>query len=322
MTIAARPQGLSDVAAGRLDRKTIDANFSRPAPAAQPARGEGRGRPLLFLLRRARASRPARPRSTSRCSSARSPPAIRSARPRRFSTPTSWAACARASARPRRLCEEACVREAAEGKPVRIGLLQRHADRRADGDRQARPSRRAAPTGKRVADRRRGPGGPRLRPRARASPAIEVDDLRGAREARRAQRIRHRRLQDARRFRRQGGRLHPVDRRDRGASTASRSARDVTLDAAAPRLRRGVSRHRPRRDQQARPARRDRTRQRRRRGRLHRRAASGGGPDHAAGRPARRRHRRRHDGDRRRRAVEAARRRERDDRLSARRRST
>ena len=28
MTIAARSQGLSDVAAGRLDRKTIDANFS------------------------------------------------------------------------------------------------------------------------------------------------------------------------------------------------------------------------------------------------------------------------------------------------------
>ena len=25
------------------------------------------------------------------------------------------------------LCEEACVREAAEGKPVRIGLLQRYA---------------------------------------------------------------------------------------------------------------------------------------------------------------------------------------------------
>jgi len=48
------------------------------------------------------------------------------------------------------LCEEACVREHAEGKPVRIGLLQRHA-----GDAQMatgkQPFTRAAPTGKRIA---------------------------------------------------------------------------------------------------------------------------------------------------------------------------
>ena len=35
------------------------------------------------------------------------------------------------------LCEQACVREAAEGKPVRIGLLQRHATDRGDGGGQA-----------------------------------------------------------------------------------------------------------------------------------------------------------------------------------------
>jgi len=48
------------------------------------------------------------------------------------------------------LCEEACVREAAEGKPVRIGLLQRHAvdAQMATGK---TPFSRAAPTGKRVA---------------------------------------------------------------------------------------------------------------------------------------------------------------------------
>ena len=58
-----------------------------------------------------RACRHARPRSTFRCSSARSRPAIRSARPRRFSTRTSWAACAPASARPRRCARRsACAR--------------------------------------------------------------------------------------------------------------------------------------------------------------------------------------------------------------------
>jgi len=48
------------------------------------------------------------------------------------------------------LCEEACVREAAEGKPVRIGELQRYATDTlmADGK---QPFVRAAPTGKRVA---------------------------------------------------------------------------------------------------------------------------------------------------------------------------
>jgi dihydropyrimidine dehydrogenase (NAD+) subunit PreT len=48
------------------------------------------------------------------------------------------------------LCEEACVREAAEGKPVRIGLLQRHATDAAMG--QGRQFyKRAAATGKRIA---------------------------------------------------------------------------------------------------------------------------------------------------------------------------
>ncbi len=56
------------------------------------------------------------------------------------------------------LCEEACVREAAEGKPVRIGLLQRHAvdAQMATGK---TPFTRAAPTGKRVAIVGAGPAG-------------------------------------------------------------------------------------------------------------------------------------------------------------------
>jgi dihydropyrimidine dehydrogenase (NAD+) subunit PreT len=56
------------------------------------------------------------------------------------------------------LCEEACVREAAEGKPVRIGLLQRHAtDALMATGRQ--PFRRGAPTGRRVAVVGGGPAG-------------------------------------------------------------------------------------------------------------------------------------------------------------------
>ncbi len=55
------------------------------------------------------------------------------------------------------LCEEACVREAAEGKPVEIGRLQRHAtDSVLD---RAHPFARAAETGKTVAVVGAGPAG-------------------------------------------------------------------------------------------------------------------------------------------------------------------
>jgi dihydropyrimidine dehydrogenase (NAD+) subunit PreT len=56
------------------------------------------------------------------------------------------------------LCEEACVREAAEGKPVEIGRLQRHATDTLM-DRGVHPFTRAAVTGKRVAVVGAGPAG-------------------------------------------------------------------------------------------------------------------------------------------------------------------
>ena len=56
------------------------------------------------------------------------------------------------------LCEEACVREAAEGKPVRIGLLQRHATDRAMAEGK-QFYQRGAPTGKSVAIVGAGPAG-------------------------------------------------------------------------------------------------------------------------------------------------------------------
>ena len=55
------------------------------------------------------------------------------------------------------LCEEACVREAAEGKPVEIGRLQRFATDKAMAG--PHPFARAAPSGKRVAVVGAGPAG-------------------------------------------------------------------------------------------------------------------------------------------------------------------
>jgi len=56
------------------------------------------------------------------------------------------------------LCEEACVREAAEGRPVEIGRLQRHATD-ALMARDGHPFARAEPTGRRVAVVGAGPAG-------------------------------------------------------------------------------------------------------------------------------------------------------------------
>jgi glutamate synthase (NADPH/NADH) small chain len=56
------------------------------------------------------------------------------------------------------LCEGACVREAAEGKPVEIGRLQRHATDTLMA-RQGHPYQRAAATGKRIAVVGAGPAG-------------------------------------------------------------------------------------------------------------------------------------------------------------------
>jgi dihydropyrimidine dehydrogenase (NAD+) subunit PreT len=55
------------------------------------------------------------------------------------------------------LCEEACVREHAEGKPVKIGLLQRYATDQAMGEKH--PFTRDKPTGKKVAIVGAGPAG-------------------------------------------------------------------------------------------------------------------------------------------------------------------
>ncbi|MCR9256010.1 MAG: NAD(P)-dependent oxidoreductase [Alphaproteobacteria bacterium] len=57
------------------------------------------------------------------------------------------------------LCEQACVREAAEGKPVKIGLLQRYATDHLMETTSAHPYTREAETGKHVAVVGAGPAG-------------------------------------------------------------------------------------------------------------------------------------------------------------------
>lgn len=57
------------------------------------------------------------------------------------------------------LCEEACVREAAEGKPVKIGQLQRYATDILIRDADTHPFSRAASTGKKIAVVGAGPAG-------------------------------------------------------------------------------------------------------------------------------------------------------------------
>ncbi|WP_422371264.1 NAD(P)-dependent oxidoreductase [Hoeflea sp.] len=57
------------------------------------------------------------------------------------------------------LCEEVCVREVAEGKPVKIGELQRFATDTYMGRELPHPFNRAAPTGKKVAVVGAGPAG-------------------------------------------------------------------------------------------------------------------------------------------------------------------
>ena len=57
------------------------------------------------------------------------------------------------------LCEEACVREHAEGKPVQIGLLQRYATDTLMAEGQGQPFARAPASGKRIAVVGAGPAG-------------------------------------------------------------------------------------------------------------------------------------------------------------------
>ena len=157
MTIAAHPPGISDVAAGRLDLASVEANFADlhvpltrhearveaercyfcfEAPC-QKACPTGIDIPL-FIRQIAADNRDGAARTI-------------------FDANIMGGTCARVCPT-ETLCEEACVREAAEGKPVTIGLLQRYAtDPMISAGKS--PYVRAAPAGKRVAIVGAGPAG-------------------------------------------------------------------------------------------------------------------------------------------------------------------
>jgi dihydropyrimidine dehydrogenase (NAD+) subunit PreT len=157
MTIAANPPKLSDVAPGRLDQATIKANFAdlHPPLSRHEARVEAdrcyfcfeapcqqacpTGIDIPLFVRQIAADNREGAAKTI------------------FDSNIMGGMCARVCPT-ETLCEEACVREAAEGKPVAIGLLQRYATDPAIEAGQS-PYKRGAPTGKRVAIVGAGPAG-------------------------------------------------------------------------------------------------------------------------------------------------------------------
>ncbi|MGD0639346.1 MAG: NAD(P)-dependent oxidoreductase [Roseiarcus sp.] len=157
MGIVSEPPGIADVAPGRLDRATLEANFVdlHPPLGAHEARVEADRCYFCFDA----------PCQHACPTSIDVPLFIRQiaagntlgAAATILGANIMGGMCARVCPT-ETLCEAACVREAAEGKPVRIGLLQRHA---VDAQMEAgqTPFTRAAPTGKRVAVVGAGPAG-------------------------------------------------------------------------------------------------------------------------------------------------------------------
>jgi dihydropyrimidine dehydrogenase (NAD+) subunit PreT len=157
MTIAERPQGLCDVAPGRLDAATIKANFGDLHPPLTPHEARVESERCYFCFdapcQKACPTSIDIPLFIRQIAAGNRDGAARTI----FDSNILGGMCARVCPT-ETLCEEACVREAAEGKPVVIGLLQRYAtDALIEVGRS--PYERGAPTGKKVAIVGAGPAG-------------------------------------------------------------------------------------------------------------------------------------------------------------------
>ena len=157
MGIVIDPQGVTDIAAGRRDRESLKAQFSdlHPPLSAHEAKVEADRCYFCYDA----------PCQTACPTSIDIPLFIREiaagnslgAAKTILDSNIMGGMCARVCPT-ETLCEEACVREAAEGKPVSIGMLQRHAVDIPISS--GRPMfKRGAPTGKKVAIVGAGPAG-------------------------------------------------------------------------------------------------------------------------------------------------------------------
>jgi dihydropyrimidine dehydrogenase (NAD+) subunit PreT len=157
MTIAAHPPGLSDVSPGRLDEEGVKASFADLHPPLTRHEAKVEAERCYFCFDA--------PCQNACPTSIDIPLFIRQiaadnrdgAARTIFDANIMGGMCARVCPT-ETLCEEACVREAAEGKPVTIGLLQRYATDPMIATGKS-PYARGAPTGKRVAIVGAGPAG-------------------------------------------------------------------------------------------------------------------------------------------------------------------
>src|SRR3984957_2149529 len=157
MTIAANPPGASDVRPGRLDEATLKGNFADLHPLLTPHEARVEAERCYFCFD---------PPCQQACpTSIDIPLFIRQiaagnrtgAATTIFDSNIMGGMCARVCPT-ETLCEEACVREAAEAKPVVIGKLQRYATDPTIANGKS-PYARGTPTGKRVAIVGAGPAG-------------------------------------------------------------------------------------------------------------------------------------------------------------------
>src|SRR5271154_2140307 len=157
MTIAANPPGASDVRPGRSDEATLKGNFADLHPLLTPHEARVEAERCYFCFD---------PPCQQACPTAIDIPLFirqiaagnrSGAATTIFDSNIMGGMCARVCPT-ETLCEEACVREAAEAKPVVIGQLQRYATEPTIAKGKS-PYARGAPTGKRVAIVGAGPAG-------------------------------------------------------------------------------------------------------------------------------------------------------------------